>query len=129
MTRFMRHACRLPGCSSSPGPGCRWWLCSAGFSHSKKAWFRRLVQSHITKLILPPPIQLEFAIDRLRLPAAKVVDILWSVDEQFWRSPPDVIPDTICSAGQEMRDYETLIEALDGTGIQCHIAGPLVRGK
>jgi hypothetical protein len=41
-------------------------------SHPKKTWFLRLVQSHITKLILPPPAQLEFAIDRLRLPAAKV---------------------------------------------------------
>ena len=30
-------------------------------SHPKKAWFLRLVQSHITKLILPPPTQLEFA--------------------------------------------------------------------
>ena len=28
-----------------------------------------------------------------------------------------------------MRDYETLIEALDGTGIRCHIADPLVRGR
>lgn len=98
-------------------------------SRPKKAWFLRLVQWHITKLILPPPAQLEFAIDRLRLPAAKVVGIPWSVDEQFWRSPPDVIPDMICSAGREMRDYETLIEALDGTGIRCHIAGALVRGK
>lgn len=35
--------------------------------------------------------------------------------------------DMICSAGREMRDYETLIEALDGTGNRCHIAGTLVQ--
>lgn len=98
-------------------------------SSPKKARFLRAVQSHITTLIVPPPIQYEFAIKRLRLPTAKVVSIPWGVDEQFWQSPPDVIPDMICSAGREMRDYETLIEALDGTGIRCHIAGALVGGK
>ena len=44
------------------------------FHIPRRRWFRRLVQSHITKLILPPPIQLEFAIDRLRLPRRK-----WSI--------------------------------------------------
>jgi glycosyltransferase involved in cell wall biosynthesis len=98
-------------------------------SQPTKSWLLRLVQSHITTLILPPPTQYEFAVKKLRLPAAKVVSFPWAVDGQFWQSPPDVIPDMICSAGREMRDYETLIEALDGTGIRCHIAGALVRGK
>ncbi|MBS2537272.1 glycosyltransferase family 4 protein [Catenulispora sp. NF23] len=34
----------------------------------------------------------------------------------------------ICSAGREMRDFATLIAALDGTGVRCHIAGSLVAG-
>lgn len=98
-------------------------------SPPKKAWFLRLVQSHITKIILPPLLQQEIAINRLRLPPAKVVDIPWSVDEHFWRSPDDATPDMICAVGREMRDYATLIKALDGTAIRCHIAGGLVRGK
>lgn len=97
-------------------------------SPAKKAWFLRLAHSHITSLILPPA-QREFAINRLRISPAKVPDIAWYVDEQFWQSPASVRQDMICAVGREMRDYETLIKALDGTGIPCHIAGGLVRGK
>jgi glycosyltransferase involved in cell wall biosynthesis len=98
-------------------------------SPPKKAWFIRVVRSQVTKLILPPPTQQEFALHGLRIHRTKVVDIPWCVDEQFWRSPAGAIPDMICSVGREMRDYETLIRALDGTGIPCHIAGSLVRGR
>jgi glycosyltransferase involved in cell wall biosynthesis len=98
-------------------------------SPPKKALFLRLVHSRITRLILPPPTQHEFAVHSLGIPARKVVDIPWSVDEEFWQSPPDAETDMICSVGREMRDYETLVRALDGTGIPCHIAAPLVQGK
>lgn len=98
-------------------------------SPAKKAWFLRLAHSHITKLILPPPTQREFAINQLGIPPGKVVDVPWPVDEEFWQPPGRVTQDTICAVGREMRDYETLISALDGTGIPCHIAGGLVRGK
>jgi glycosyltransferase involved in cell wall biosynthesis len=98
-------------------------------SPPKKAWFLRLVHPQITKLILPAPTQREFAIDRLRIPQQKVVDIPWCVDEDFWQSPSQIVPDMICSAGREMRDFETLIKALDGTGIPCHIAAVLARGR
>jgi len=98
-------------------------------SPPKKALFIRLVRSRITKLILPPPTQAEFAINQLRMPASQVADVPWGVDEEFWQSPDGIQQDMICSAGREMRDYETLIKALDGTGIPCHIAAPLIRGK
>jgi glycosyltransferase involved in cell wall biosynthesis len=98
-------------------------------SPPKKAWFLRLVHSRITTLILPPPTQNEFAVKKLKIPPEKVVDIPWGIDEQFWQSPSDARQDMICSVGREMRDYETLIRALEGTGIPCHIAAPLIRGK
>jgi glycosyltransferase involved in cell wall biosynthesis len=59
----------------------------------------------------------------------KAIEIPWSIDEQFWQSASGAKPDMICSTGREMRDFETLIKALDGTGIRCHIAARLVRGK
>lgn len=98
-------------------------------SPPKKAWFLRLVHPQITKLILPAPTQREFAVNQLRIPRQKVVDIPWCVDEEFWQSPGHIVPDMICSAGREMRDFETLIEALDGTGIPCHIAAVTARGR
>ena len=98
-------------------------------SPAKKAWFLRLVQSHITTLILPPPTQREFAVDRLGIPGKKVVEIPWAVDEQYWQSPEDATPDMICSVGREMRDFETLIKSLEGTAIPCHIAAVTARGR
>ncbi len=97
-------------------------------SPTKKAWLLRLGHSHYTKLIMPLT-QKEFAIRRLGIPPEKVINFPWYVDERFWQPPASVAQDTICAAGREMRDYETLIQALDGTGIPCHIAGGLVRGK
>ena len=35
----------------------------------------------------------------------------------------------ICSVGMEMRDFPTLVQALHGTGIRCHIATGLARGE
>jgi glycosyltransferase involved in cell wall biosynthesis len=98
-------------------------------SQPKKAWFLRLVHSHITTLIVPSRTQQEFIVNRLRIPRQKVPDVPWGVDEQFWQSPDDAEPDMICSVGREMRDFETLIKALDGTGIPCHIAAVLARGR
>ncbi|MGA7244416.1 MAG: glycosyltransferase family 4 protein [Terracidiphilus sp.] len=98
-------------------------------SPPKKARFLRLVHSHITSLILPSPLQREFAVKRLGIPEQKAIEIPWCIDEQFWQSASGAKPDMICSTGREMRDFETLIKALDGTGIRCHIAARLVRGK
>ena len=97
-------------------------------SPAKKAWLLRLGHSHYTKLIMPLT-QKEFANNQLGIPSTKVVNFPWYVDEQFWQSSADTVQDTICAVGREMRDYGTLINALDGTGIPCHIAGGLVRGK
>ncbi|MGZ4560680.1 MAG: glycosyltransferase family 4 protein, partial [Mycobacteriaceae bacterium] len=71
-------------------------------------------------------------------PAEKLIDLPYCVDTDFWRGGAAVPAnetgdeaegDLICSAGREMRDYETLIQALAGTGIRCHIAGAVVSGK
>lgn len=35
----------------------------------------------------------------------------------------------ICSVGMEMRDFPTLVRALEGTDIRCHIATGLARGE
>ena len=58
------------------------------------------------------------------------------MDEQFGEiDPPSILRADGYSlapggspAGREMRDFATLIAALDGTGVRCHIAGSLVAG-
>jgi glycosyltransferase involved in cell wall biosynthesis len=70
--------------------------------------------------------QRRYAIERLGIPPEKIYLIKHFVDELFW-SPRARAIDTICSVGAEMRDYPTLLEALRGTELRCHVAADHVR--
>jgi glycosyltransferase involved in cell wall biosynthesis len=98
-------------------------------SQPKKRLFIRLVRRHITVLLLTPPSQARYATETGLMPPGRVVNILEGADTEFWRAPMEVEQTIICSAGREMRDYGTLVKALDGTDIPCCIAARLVRGK
>ncbi len=83
----------------------------------------RLVQKGVDRMVIAAPLQYRFALDALRLPRHKVVQVPWGVDTRFWRPlPTDGRGETICSVGLEMRDYETLVAALRPLEIPCHIA-------
>ena len=70
--------------------------------------------------------QRRYAIERLAIPAEKIYLIKHFVDPLFF-SPRERMLDTICSAGAEMRDYPTLLKALRGTDLPCHLATDHVR--
>lgn len=95
-------------------------------SKPKKAVPLKLLHRSIERLIIPPSQQHAFAVHRLRLPAAKMPRVNWSVDLAFWR-PVDLPTDMICCVGREMRDYVTLIEALRPLPLRCHIAAGALR--
>ena len=67
-----------------------------------------------------------YLIERLGFPAERVYLVRYFVDQLFYR-PRAAEEDTICSAGVEMRDYPTLIEAIRGSDLRCHIAADHVR--
>jgi glycosyltransferase involved in cell wall biosynthesis len=98
-------------------------------SQPKKRWFIRLVRRQITALVMTPTNQARYAAKKNLVAPERVVNILDGVDTEFWRAPPEVEQRVICSAGREMRDYGTLLKALDGTEIPCRIAARLVPGK
>ncbi len=87
----------------------------------KRIGFRVLARRGIDRLCVPAPRQRELALRRWRLPADRLVLANWPVDVGYWR-PREGTTDTICSVGREMRDYGTLIEALEPLSIPCHIA-------
>lgn len=95
-------------------------------SEAKKARLLKRVQSRIDRIILPPAVQREFATRELGIPAGKLIALPWTLDIAFWstRSRPSAGV-TICAAGGEMRDYPTLVRALDGLDVPCHVAGVL----
>jgi glycosyltransferase involved in cell wall biosynthesis len=76
-----------------------------------------------------PTVQRAYAIDELGVDPSKLYLVKHFVDQLFWssRNPRDQETDTICGAGAEMRDYPTLLDALRGTGLPCHIATDHVR--
>lgn len=95
-------------------------------SEPKKARLLKLVHDRFTAIILPPVTQREFAIHELGLPAEKLVDLPWTTDIRFWNVPEgERQQEMICAAGGEMRDYATLVRAMEGLDVPCHIAGAL----
>jgi glycosyltransferase involved in cell wall biosynthesis len=95
-------------------------------SKSKKAKILKKVHSHIDRLILMSSAQRDFALNVLHIPEYKVKFLKWPVDEKFWR-PMDGESDMISTVGSEMRDYPTLIKAMQGLDISCHIAAGTLR--
>jgi glycosyltransferase involved in cell wall biosynthesis len=90
-------------------------------SPPKKALLLRLVHSRIAHIVTWSSVQHEIAVHRLGIPASRITLTRHPVDHRFWR-PFDTTTDMICAAGNEMRDYATLIQAMRGLDIACHIA-------
>ena len=71
-------------------------------------------------------VQRQALIERIGFPRERVYLIRHYVDQVFYRPRP-MEEDMICAAGAEMRDYATLLEAVRGTDVRCHIATDHVR--
>jgi glycosyltransferase involved in cell wall biosynthesis len=95
-------------------------------SKPKQSFLLRFVHSHMNRIIIWSTAQYNHAITKLHLPSYKVVYIPYGVDHKFWR-PTHMEQNMICSVGEEMRDYGTLIEAMKGLDIQCHIVAEKIR--
>ncbi|HEY8323308.1 MAG: hypothetical protein ACHQ1E_11685 [Ktedonobacterales bacterium] len=64
--------------------------------------------------------QRDFAVQRLGIPAAKITLMPYLVDQRFWRPLP-IASDQFAAVGNEMRDYDTLLAALQGLALPCEI--------
>jgi glycosyltransferase involved in cell wall biosynthesis len=86
----------------------------------------RAFGSSLQAIVTWSSVQRDYAIRHLGIPPEKLYLIRHYVDQLFFR-PRESEEDMICSAGAEMRDYPTLLEALRGTDLRCHIAADHVR--
>lgn len=108
--------------SSKPHVALLYW-----FSRPSVRWPLRAFAGSLHAIVTWSSQQRDFAIRQLGIPAEKLYLVKHYVDQVFWQ-PRDVSgEDIVCSAGAEMRDYPTLLEALRGTGLRCHIASDHVR--
>lgn len=94
----------------------------------KKVWMWRALRlgGRIDQLLVYATAQQRFAVDELGVPADRVVLTSFMVDTAFF-DPAGVQPAArerpmICAAGLEFRDYETLLDAVDGLDVDVVIA-------
>jgi glycosyltransferase involved in cell wall biosynthesis len=86
----------------------------------------RVFAGNLHAIVTWSTVQRNYAIEHLGIAPEKLYLVKHFVDQLFW-SPREREADMICSAGAEMRDYPTLLEALRGTSVRCHIAADHVR--
>lgn len=92
---------------------------------TKKTVFFRFgrVESHIDRMLVYSTSEEQFATTQLGVPPVKVKRIAYHADEQFFRPGLRPIePDLICAAGQLLRDYPTLVEAVRELPLRVQIA-------
>ncbi len=87
----------------------------------KKRVLLKYLYNEYDRIIIGSTVQMEKVIRELGVPPSKIFHFQWPVDQQFFRPMPRAT-DMICAVGSEMRDYPTLVEAIRGLPITCHIA-------
>ena len=97
-------------------------------SKPKTSAVLKLGSSRIDRLILMSSVQYTFALENVHLPPSQVTLLKWPIDHLFWRPMP-AEADMISTAGREMRDFQTFIEAMGGLNLRCHIAAATEQGK
>lgn len=86
----------------------------------------KVFKKNLHAVITWSSVQRRALIARIRFPSERVYLIRHYVDQVFY-SPRPIEEDMICAVGAEMRDYATLLEAIRGTDLRCHIASDHVR--
>jgi glycosyltransferase involved in cell wall biosynthesis len=94
------------------------------FPTKKRVFFDYLrVGERIDRILAYSTSEERHMIDRLGLPANKVERIYYHADQQFFRPDPRAPePDKICAAGQLLRDYDCLMEAVRKLPVRLQIA-------
>jgi glycosyltransferase involved in cell wall biosynthesis len=87
----------------------------------------RVFGSTLASIITWSSVQRDYAVQKLGVPSGKIYLLKHFVDQLFWSPRESPVEDLICAAGAEMRDYLTLIKAMRGTNVRCHIATDHVR--
>jgi glycosyltransferase involved in cell wall biosynthesis len=76
-----------------------------------------------SRIVALTQVTAEQIVEKYHVDPCRVTSILDGVDERFWRPQPQipVDPQLIVSLGQARRDYDTLIQAVNGLPLQLHI--------
>ena len=105
--------------------GCSHTMIAHTLFPAKKQVFFRVgrVGDRIDRMLVYSTTEERLATGPLGMPESKVQRIPYHADEQFFR-PDDrpLEPDLICAAGQLLRDYDCLVDAVRGLPVRVQIA-------
>jgi len=90
----------------------------------KQVFFNQLgVGSRMDCILVYSTSEERHAIDRLGIPRSRVARIFFHADQHFFR-PNGAAPDPrlVCAAGQLLRDYDCLVDAVRGLEVSVQIA-------
>lgn len=94
------------------------------FPAKKRVFFKSArVRDRLDRVLVYSTTEERLAIDELGIPAPRVARIAYHADQQFFcpnGETPE--PDLICAAGQLLRDYDSLVEAVRGLPVRVQIA-------
>jgi glycosyltransferase involved in cell wall biosynthesis len=105
--------------------GCSHTMIAHTLYPTKKRIFFTLggVASRIDRILVYSTAEERLAIDELHVPARQVERLYYHADQKFFRPDDTVIePGLVCAAGQLLRDYECLIDAVRGLPVRVQIA-------
>jgi glycosyltransferase involved in cell wall biosynthesis len=90
------------------------------------------VQSRIDRMLVYSTSEERLASRELGFDPEAIRRIAYHADEQFFRPDGHALePDLVCAAGQLLRDYPCLVEAVRGTNVRVQIAAgsPWIEGR
>jgi glycosyltransferase involved in cell wall biosynthesis len=108
---------------ATPGKRSHTMIAHTLFPPKKRIFFKAGVASELDRVLVYSTSEERLAIDELGLPPDKVQRIYYHADQRFFR--PDgrpTEPDLICAAGQLLRDYDCLVEAVRDLPVRVQIA-------
>jgi len=90
----------------------------------KRIFFKAGAGSRLDKVLCYASTEERLMLDHLGLPARAVQRFNYHADENFFHPMPEVAeePDLLCSAGQLLRDYDTLVNATRDLPVKVRIA-------
>jgi glycosyltransferase involved in cell wall biosynthesis len=109
--------------SATPGKRSHTMIAHTLFPAKKRVFFKVGAGRELDRVLVYSTSEERLAIDELGLAASKVQRIYYHADQKFFRPegrPTE--PDLICAAGQLLRDYECLVDAVRDLPVRVQIA-------
>lgn len=93
------------------------------FPNKKRVFFKLGAGRELDRVLVYSTSEERLAVDELGLLSSKVQRIYYHADQQFFRPDPrPTEPDLICAAGQLLRDYDCLVDAVRDLPVRVQIA-------